>query len=284
MPAYGLACDGRYLRGPLPTQFTSGSTNSMTTPGLSPNATKDAIALHLVSDLDAFAANQPTGVRDWITAQAYTATSGSFLYVPGMENLPAFVIVGASLKPCLATLGALPMALPEGQYRPATAVDELDALGWVLGAYQYTRYKDAKRKPAELVIEDSALYAALERAAQATALTRDLINAPANDMLPSHLEAASRTLAQAYDASIEVTSQRRRASSDRYALGQQKAPADYSGWQRRVLRQRWVKHQTLRRHAYHEERHGGGRASTGAGPTHYGQQATDSTARTGKCS
>lgn len=178
----------------------------MTTPGLSPNATKDAIALHLVSDLDAFAANQPTGVRDWIDAQAYTATSGSFLYVPGMENLPAFVIVGASLKPCLATLGALPMALPEGQYRPATAVDELDALGWVLGAYQYTRYKDAKRKPAELVIEDSALYAALERAAQATALTRDLINAPANDMLPSHLEAASRTLAQAYDASIEVTS------------------------------------------------------------------------------
>ena len=177
----------------------------MTTPGLSPSATKDAIALHLVSDLSAFTANQPTAVSDWIQSQGYTASAGSYLYVPPQGAEPGFVLVGASSKPCLATLGALPMALPEGQYTPVTALDELDALGWVLGAYQYTRYKEPKRPPAELVIEDAALYAALDRTASATALTRDLINAPANDMLPSHLEAASRALADAFQASIEVT-------------------------------------------------------------------------------
>ncbi len=177
----------------------------MTTPGLKPSATKDAIALHLVSDLSAFTANQSAAVRDWIQSQGYTAGPGSYLYVPPQEAQPGFVLVGASDQPCLSTLGALPMGLPEGQYTPANPLDELDALGWVLGAYQYSRYKEPKRKPAELVIEDTVLYAALDRTAAATALTRDLINAPANDMLPSHLEAASRNLADAFQASIQVT-------------------------------------------------------------------------------
>jgi len=177
----------------------------MTTPGISPKASKDAIAIHLVSDLAAFSASQSGAARAWIESQGYRADSGRYLYVPPLDGEPAFVVVGASAQPCLATLGALAMALPEGQYAPTTALDELDALGWVLGAYQYTRYKAPKRAPAQLVIEDKALFAALERTAAATALTRDLINAPANDMLPSHLEAASRNLASAFDASIEVT-------------------------------------------------------------------------------
>jgi len=177
----------------------------MTTPGLSQSTAKDAIALHLVSNLSSFTANQPQAVTDWIQSQGFTADAGSYLYVPPQDAEPGFVLVGASSKPSLATLGALPMALPEGLYKPVTALAELDALGWALGAYQYTRYKEPKRNPAELVIEDSAQFASLDRAAAATALTRDLINAPANDMLPSHLEAASRTLADAFEASIEVT-------------------------------------------------------------------------------
>jgi len=177
----------------------------MTTPGLSPETSADATALHLVSDLDAFAANQPSAVRDWIASQGYTAQPGSYLYIPPLAATPGFVIVGASTKPCLATLGSLPMALPAGQYTPTTPLDELDALGWVLAAYQYSRYKEPKRAPAVLTIEDPAMYAALERTAAATTLTRDLINTPANDMLPSHLEAASRSLAQAFDATIDVT-------------------------------------------------------------------------------
>ena len=177
----------------------------MTSHGLTQNTAEDATPLHIVSDLDAFMTDQSPEAVAWVRSQQYRAEAGQYLSVPGFGTNAGFVLVGASSQPSLATLGALPTALPEGRYQPTSQVDELDALGWALGAYQFTRYKQAKRSPAQLVIEDHVLYNSLVRTAAATALTRDLINAPANDMLPSHLEEASRTLAEQFDANIKVT-------------------------------------------------------------------------------
>lgn len=175
-----------------------------TTAGITATAPADAIALHLIADLKNWLAQQSTATQDWVAQQGFTAKPGSHLFVPALEAEPACVLVGAT-DPALSNLGALPMALPAGHYTPSAELDELDALGWALGAYQYTRYKEAARAPAVLVLADPVLHDAVTRAATATALTRDLINAPANDMLPSHLEAASRELAARFAADIEVT-------------------------------------------------------------------------------
>ncbi len=177
----------------------------MTSTGIIAAPAPTSIPLHLVADLSNWLQDQSAAVAGWVTQQGYQALPGSHLFVPGFDGESACVLVGASDQPNLATLGALPMALPEGSYLPSTALDEVDVLGWALGAYQYTTYKDAKRAPATLVLEDSALRSTVTHLAEATTLVRDLINAPANDMLPSHMEAASRKLAASFNADIAVT-------------------------------------------------------------------------------
>ena len=178
----------------------------MSTPGIAASADHPT-ALHLVHDLDAWRAQAGPAAQAWVDAQGFKATTGQFLAVPPLDGADAMVLVGQSTPAIshLAVLGALPSALPEGHYRLSEPTTELNLLGWALGAYQYTRYKAPTRAPAVLVIEPHELRQRIERQAAATAFTRDLINAPTNDMLPSHLEAATRELAGAFDASIEVT-------------------------------------------------------------------------------
>ena len=66
-------------------------------------------------------------------------------------------------------------------------------LGWGLGAYAFTMFKSARRKPARLVLPagtDAAL-----ATVEATRLARDLINTPAADLGPAELAEAARSLA-----------------------------------------------------------------------------------------
>ena len=89
----------------------------------------------------------------------------------------------------------MPFALPEGIYRPTQSWGTLSLLGWHLGAYRFTRYKQADRVPAQLAIADQALAARVTAFASAVYLTRDLINTPAGDLLPSDLAAATEQVA-----------------------------------------------------------------------------------------
>lgn len=149
-------------------------------------------------------AQQSAAVQDWVNRQSFTAKPGSHLVVPLADN-QLCVLVGCDDVEGLHVLGALPTQLPPGQYQLAQPTSDTNALGWALGGYQYTTYKEASRDPAHLVVPDADQYDRILRLAQGTALARDLINTPANDMLPSHLEQASRTLAEQFGANIEVT-------------------------------------------------------------------------------
>ena len=149
-------------------------------------------------------ADQTATVQDWVRAQDFTAAPGTHLVVP-LADGKVSVLVGCSDDDGLHLLGALPLRLAPGEYQLAQPTNDTNVLGWALGGYQYTRYKDASRAPAVLVVPDKNQFETVSRLAQGTALTRDLINTPANDMLPSQLEAASRTLADEFDAQIKVT-------------------------------------------------------------------------------
>ncbi len=74
-------------------------------------------------------------------------------------------------------------------------------LGWGLGAYRYTRYRDAPRAPARLALE--ALDDETSDILAACVRVRDLINTPTQDMGPEQLEQVVRELAQAHGAQFE---------------------------------------------------------------------------------
>ena len=104
--------------------------------------------------------------------------------------------------------GALPSALPAGDYRFASplADPELATLGFLAGSYRFTRYKSADGgKTTRLVLPDGASKEQVLALAEALYFGRDLINTPANDLGPAELETAARELATAFDASIKVT-------------------------------------------------------------------------------
>ena len=78
-------------------------------------------------------------------------------------------------------------------------------LGWGLGGYRFDRYKLADRMPAKLILPDSANASELVHTIKATNLSRDLINTPAQDMAPSHLQAEVEALAETFAAEVNTT-------------------------------------------------------------------------------
>src|SRR3546814_8534613 len=61
------------------------------------------------------------------------------------------------------------------------------ALGWCLGSYAFTRYKETARNFSRLVWPKAADEGEVTHTATAISLVRDLINTPANDMGPAQL-------------------------------------------------------------------------------------------------
>lgn len=143
--------------------------------------------------------------RRWLDANGFEAKPGTTLLLADAQGKLARVLVGADATDPLTALAALPMTLPEGTYRLADegmALDSVQAtLGWALGAYQFTRYREAKRAPATLAV-DAAILAAVQPLAEATALVRDLVNTPTEDMGPEQLGKAITHLGKAHKAKV----------------------------------------------------------------------------------
>jgi len=103
--------------------------------------------------------------------------------------------------------GRLASSLPEGNYKfePSALDAHLAALGWLLGAYRFSHYRNVSRKLPNLVLDKTVDKAQLIREAEASFLARDLINTPANDMGPDEIEKLIRKLARENSASVSVT-------------------------------------------------------------------------------
>ncbi len=179
------------------------------------SAAAPALPLHLVpsAGAEAFAASLDTTQRAWLAAMGFTGTLGQTCVLPGPDGAPAGAAFGWGDAAARARgrfhLARAAEALPEGTWRivgdlAADAADEA-ALGWLLAAYRFTRYKAAPAPKARLAAPAGVEAARIESIANAEALTRDLINTPASDMGPEDLEAAAADLARAHGAGITVT-------------------------------------------------------------------------------
>jgi leucyl aminopeptidase len=154
--------------------------------------------------LDAALAELPPRQAAWAKANRFKAESGRALVCPDEQGLVTRVLLGlGGEEPADPFLpGKLAKLLPAGTYRFAGGIadERLAALGWLLEAYEFTRYRTAARDPASLAAPRGVDPGALRAAAAAVTLVRDLVNTPANDLGPGELEAAARGVAERHGA------------------------------------------------------------------------------------
>ena len=168
--------------------------------GLLPADTSTAATtLHLIASTEfaSFHDSLSTSDQQWLKRQSFTGKSGQVAWLENGDG-----VIGAASEDSLATLGGLPYTLPEGVYRLSATTSFIALLGWGLGSYSFDRYKAAERGPAQLILPDGADAAELVNTVAATYLTRDLINTPAQDMAPSHLQAEVDALGAAVNADV----------------------------------------------------------------------------------
>jgi leucyl aminopeptidase len=143
--------------------------------------------------------------KRWLDECAFTAAPGTHALLADANGKLVRVLAGVEGSDALGSLAGLPGTLPVGVYHLAEEGAALDAqhvaLGWALGAYQFTRYRKARRAPATLAIPGDDLKA-LAPLVQATALVRDLVNTPTEDMGPEHLGDAIAKLGKAHKAKV----------------------------------------------------------------------------------
>ena len=135
----------------------------------------------------------------------FTAAAGTFALLHDTGGKLVRVLAGVDAHDNLAALAALPCALPAATYRLADegVLTDRDAaaLGWALAAYQFTRYHPPKRAPATLAMGADEL-ASVRRLVDATALVRDLVNTPTEDLGPEHLADAIKQVGKAHRAKV----------------------------------------------------------------------------------
>ncbi|WP_136441946.1 leucyl aminopeptidase family protein [Pacificoceanicola onchidii] len=163
--------------------------------------------------LETWLSEQDEATRTWVQANGFSGGIGSVLLLPGEAGAPRAALAGFGtaqkrarhrfiLANAASKLGSgifhLANSIPDGRL-------ETEALGWLLAGYGYSRYRGNTPTCAQLKAPEGIDAVRLETLAAAEALTRDLVNTPAADMGPEALEAAARTLADQFEASITVT-------------------------------------------------------------------------------
>jgi len=172
--------------------------------------------LHVLrpEDLPAFLAGAGAPWAAWLSATGFEAGLGELRLLPGADGSVAGAVAGYGTEQARRRLrfglAKAVTGLPAGDWTLEGALDPSErteaALAWLLSAYRFDRYRPG-RKPAtlpRLVCPEGLDAARLTAMAEAEALTRDLINTPAEDPGPEQLEAAFLALAAEFGATTEV--------------------------------------------------------------------------------
>ena len=171
----------------------------------------DAIPIRLVPP-DTALDDLTEVARGWAQHHGFSGALAQICALPGSSGRPSVVLVGAGTaadrRRQRFAIGHAIAGLPGAIYaltNPPEGADGAEiALGYLFSTYRFDRYRNQGAAKTHLVAPTGVDAARLERIAAAEALTRDLINTPAEDMGPDALEAAARDLAGAFGAEIAV--------------------------------------------------------------------------------
>jgi leucyl aminopeptidase len=176
--------------------------------------TDGAIPIRLVTPdgAEAVLGALPTAHRAWAEHHGFAGTLGQSCTLPGEAGAPALVLVGTGTASDRQrkrfAIGAAIADLPRATYALEAPLDGTEgeeiALGYLLSLYRFERYRKPAPDKAALVAPEGVDTARLERIAAGEALTRDLINTPAEDMGPDALEKAALDLAAECGAEVAV--------------------------------------------------------------------------------
>ncbi|MCH2057117.1 MAG: leucyl aminopeptidase family protein [Thalassotalea sp.] len=145
------------------------------------------------------AQNQQT--QNWITS---TCFSGKGLAVIPNNNggLEAAVFIVENTSEYFAC-GELANLLPNGDYQLVVDADqEAICFGFLIGTYQFERYKEKQSDFPTLFVGEQSLVDTVSNLVSATSLVRDLVTTPAADMMPEHLSSTAQTLVDRFNGSV----------------------------------------------------------------------------------
>jgi leucyl aminopeptidase len=176
---------------------------------IQPDRGQAAVPLHLVDKqgLDAFVKGLSAPQRAALAAQKFEADGYSHAILSDGDSWS--VVAGVADTATLSSwcMAKLAETLPAGAYRSVSGDPGAAAFGWVTGQYRFHRYKTdpAGEGPRVLLSKAVKTIEPILAEAAATALVRDLVNTPAEDMGPAELEAEAEALAKAHGAVLRVT-------------------------------------------------------------------------------
>ncbi|WP_105254546.1 leucyl aminopeptidase family protein [Pseudoalteromonas sp. T1lg75] len=148
---------------------------------------------------DAWCQEQDDFTRTWV-ARSLQQQPGLCVLPNSETGEPQSAILVTNDGGDMWAAGDIIGKLPKGDYQLQNTANEREiALGFVLGGYQFSGYKQIQQPQARLLIADSALYDELVALVESTQLVRDLVNTPAADMMPQHLSEVMSDLAQRFD-------------------------------------------------------------------------------------
>ncbi len=165
----------------------------------------------LANEFTAWHESQDDQTKNWVTQLGFSATVSEYCMVPGNDGKVEKVLFGVGSKDDLRwVLSGISSSLPAADYHlegdwSDNDIQEL-ALGWALGQYSFDTFKEPYHiDSARLFIENLQPVLII---ADAIKLARDLVNTPANYMMPEHLSEQMKKLAKQFGANFsEVADQ-----------------------------------------------------------------------------
>jgi leucyl aminopeptidase len=169
---------------------------------------KGAVPLHAVKadGLKRWLTTRGKRERAWLEASGFAAKESELALVPGANGGVAAAVLGLGKGNDKLALAQFAELLPQGSYAFGDVADGFGGangvLAWILGTYQFTRYRKSAKKFPKLAVPAGVDGAEVSRIAEGVFLARDLINTPSNDMGPEELASAARDLAKKHGAKI----------------------------------------------------------------------------------
>lgn len=183
-----------------------------------PDVASTPLILVTQEGLSLWLEEQPEFVRNWVHSNHFKAKPRTHCALPNEKGILQHILIGCEDEHSLWQLAHLPFTLQEGAYHAGTIVapsleKQLEslplqtlwsdlALGWGLGAYEFCAFKDAKRRPARLLIPEDVDVSSVQGQLQALYLVRDMINMPTESMGPAELANAAKAVGTHYAAEV----------------------------------------------------------------------------------
>lgn len=177
--------------------FTGHEKNTTPIIPLSPNSLKQWLK------------DKPDSWKNWVAQNEFQAKDHQLCLIPAEDGSIDHVLVGAeeNANPTWV-LAKLPTQLPRGDYRVDSAWTEQQItqamIGWGLGAYTFEAYQQNKQDIMDTphVLVPHQLFDRVTSFVDAIYLVRDLINTPANHMMPEQLSNVASQLARQFGANF----------------------------------------------------------------------------------